>query len=78
MTKFGNLAAASSLLFISGVALPLLAGPAFAADTNPGPLLGCQFHIVCIVNGKIMTGDAQKACNGGRVETIKQCPRKKH
>lgn len=67
-----------TLKIVGAIALlSLLAGPAFAASgTNAGPEVGCQYHIVCIIHGQIVTGPEQEACNGGKVTTIKQCPRK--
>ena len=58
--------------------LALTTMPALATNTNVGTEAGCQYHVVCVINGRIVTGDAQKACNGGKVETIKQCNRKTH
>jgi hypothetical protein len=57
--------------------LSLLAGPAFAeSSTHAGLEAGCEYHIVCIINGQIVTGPAQAACNGGKVQTVRQCNRK--
>jgi hypothetical protein len=61
----------------AGVMLAALAAPALAGTSDtPGAYLGCHSYIVCVINGHIVTGDAQKACNNGKVETITQCPKK--
>jgi hypothetical protein len=65
-----------AVLFASGL-LTLLATPALAGNsTNPGAEIGCHYHVVCIINGQIVNGSAQEACNNGQVKVIKQCPRK--
>jgi hypothetical protein len=63
-----------------------LAMPAFAKEkktvdsglgtTNSGGTAACPTKIVCIVNGVVVTGAGQEACNGGSVRTITQCDSK--
>ena len=63
-----------------------LATPAFAKEkktvdsglgkTNSGGTAACPTKIVCIVNGVVVTGPGQEACNGGSVRTITQCDSK--
>lgn len=41
--------------------------------TNSGGTAACPDSIVCMVNGVIITGPGQAACNGGRAVVISQC-----
>jgi hypothetical protein len=41
--------------------------------TNSGGTAACPTAIVCMVNGVIINGPGQAACNGGRAVVVQQC-----